>query len=299
MTPTPVYETDALLAQYLLFHYGRPDEVLPWPGGPRDALDYATRVVDEGRRLLAAADAWPSGGRALDVGAAVGGSSFALARTFDDVIGVDLSRRFIDAATTLARDGRLEKLLDIPWPHSPGRFYETITLLLGFRPARHEGKITGLAALGDPSVVGPYARTIFGLCDDRDDFYTHPDLHLWRWDYRKKKEGRPLPKGLRNYSREDIAAAWQTVLEESIVGLVKRYLDRYPDIRHVALAGGVYAVFFGDAFVTGQWWFVGADPSDPDDKGIPISSVLVFDIGVYLGVFGSILTLVLALEEEV
>lgn len=67
----------------------------------------------------------------------------------------------------------------------------------------------------------------------------------------------------------------------------------------IALAAGVFAAFFGDAFFTGQWWFAGADPTDPDDKGLPISTVLVFDIGVYLVVFGSILTLVLALEEEV
>ncbi len=64
----------------------------------------------------------------------------------------------------------------------------------------------------------------------------------------------------------------------------------------IALAAGVYAVFFGEAFFTGQWWFIGATE---DDKGLPISSVLVFDIGVYLVVLGSILTLVLALEEEV
>lgn len=67
----------------------------------------------------------------------------------------------------------------------------------------------------------------------------------------------------------------------------------------IALAAGVFAAFFGEAFFTGQWWFAGADPSIPDDKGLPISSVLVFDIGVYLVVFGAILTLVLALEEEV
>jgi len=67
----------------------------------------------------------------------------------------------------------------------------------------------------------------------------------------------------------------------------------------IALLAGVVAVFFGDAFFTGQWLFLGADPGNPDDKGLPLSTVLVFDIGVYLVVFGSILTLVLALEEEV
>lgn len=147
---------------------------------------------------------------------------------------------FINASSVyLGKNGRLEKILDIPWPHSPGRFYETITLLLGFRPARHEGKITGLAALGDPAVLGDYARELFHL-EDRDDVYLSPLIHLWRWDYRRRKEGRPLPRPLRNYSREDIAAAWQTALEETIVGLVRRFLERYPHIRHVALAGGVH-----------------------------------------------------------
>lgn len=64
----------------------------------------------------------------------------------------------------------------------------------------------------------------------------------------------------------------------------------------IALFAGVMALFGGDAFFTGQWLFVG---ETEDDKGLPLSSVLVFDIGVYLVVFGSILTLVLALEEEV
>jgi multicomponent Na+:H+ antiporter subunit B len=64
----------------------------------------------------------------------------------------------------------------------------------------------------------------------------------------------------------------------------------------IALASGVYAVFFGDAFFTGQWWFIG---NRETGDYVPISSVLFFDIGVYLVVFGSILTLVLALEEEV
>lgn len=64
----------------------------------------------------------------------------------------------------------------------------------------------------------------------------------------------------------------------------------------MALLAGLAAALFGDAFLTGQWLFLFAEG---DDKGIPLSTVLVFDIGVYLAVFGAILSLVLAMEEEV
>ncbi|WP_371156771.1 Na+/H+ antiporter subunit B [Jannaschia sp. 2305UL9-9] len=64
----------------------------------------------------------------------------------------------------------------------------------------------------------------------------------------------------------------------------------------IALIAGVSAFLFGDALFKGQWLFLGATETD---KGLPLSTVLVFDIGVYLVVLGSVLTLVLALEEEV
>ena len=64
----------------------------------------------------------------------------------------------------------------------------------------------------------------------------------------------------------------------------------------IALLAGVAAVLFGDAFFTGQWLFLGATE---DDKGLPLSTVLVFDVGVYLVVMGAILSLAFALEESV
>ena len=64
----------------------------------------------------------------------------------------------------------------------------------------------------------------------------------------------------------------------------------------IALLAGLFAAFFGDALFTGQWLFLGATETE---KGLPISTVLVFDIGVYLVVFGSVLTLVFAMEEEI
>ena len=92
-----IYESDRLLAEYLLFHYGTPEEVLPHADGPRDALGYPQRCVSE---CLDAARL-PPNARALDLGCAVGRSTFELARHCDEVVGVDFSRRFIEAAGTL------------------------------------------------------------------------------------------------------------------------------------------------------------------------------------------------------
>jgi SAM-dependent methyltransferase len=44
--------------------------------------------------------------RALDLGCAVGGSSFTLASVFEGVVGIDFSAAFIDAASHLANEGQ-------------------------------------------------------------------------------------------------------------------------------------------------------------------------------------------------
>lgn len=96
-----VYESDRLLAEYLLFHYGRPEEILPWRDGPHGALGFAQRVVSEMFAPL------PEEGRALDIGCAVGRSTFELARACGEVIGIDYSRRFIEAAEQLRAAGEI------------------------------------------------------------------------------------------------------------------------------------------------------------------------------------------------
>ena len=95
------YESDKLLAEYLLFHYGAHEEILPYPVGPVDALDFPVRCVMECLDLTRL----PAQARALDLGCAVGRSSFELGRWCSRVLGIDRSRRFIDAATTLAETG--------------------------------------------------------------------------------------------------------------------------------------------------------------------------------------------------
>ncbi len=98
-----VYESDKLLAQYLLFHYGSEEEILPESYGGAEALFYPVRCVTE----CVNAAALSPGARALDLGCAVGRSTFELARWCASAIGVDASQRFIGAAEAIRREGHL------------------------------------------------------------------------------------------------------------------------------------------------------------------------------------------------
>lgn len=98
-----IYETGRILREYLLFHYGGEGDTLPWSFGPRDALGFPRRCVAE----LLDASALPARARALDVGCAVGRSSFELARHCREVVGVDFSQAFVGAAEAIRRAGAL------------------------------------------------------------------------------------------------------------------------------------------------------------------------------------------------
>lgn len=103
-THAHIYETRRLLDEYLLFHYGTPAEVLPWERGPREALGFATRTVME----LIDLPRTPCEAVALDLGCAVGRSSFELANFGVSVLGIDYSQSFVDAAQALKEHGQME-----------------------------------------------------------------------------------------------------------------------------------------------------------------------------------------------
>ncbi|KNC75363.1 hypothetical protein SARC_12111 [Sphaeroforma arctica JP610] len=97
-----IYETNSLVNQYLVFHYGKPSEVCNHETGPKGALDFPVRVAAECWN----AEAGKSNcSRALDIGCAVGRSSFELARHFEDVVGIDFSQHFIDVANDIKEHG--------------------------------------------------------------------------------------------------------------------------------------------------------------------------------------------------
>ena len=92
-----IYETERLVDEYLLFHYGTEQDILGWSGGPADAVGFPDRVARHiGEEQV---------GRALDIGAAVGRSSYVLSEYAQEVVGIDFSHAFIQAAEALKADG--------------------------------------------------------------------------------------------------------------------------------------------------------------------------------------------------
>lgn len=98
-----IYESDKLLAEYLLFHYGTADEILPpgrrWPAGMLEALDFAIRTPGHFTPCQVR--------RGLDLGCAVGRSTFEMSRNCDEVLGIDFSHAFVRAAESIKDGGTI------------------------------------------------------------------------------------------------------------------------------------------------------------------------------------------------
>lgn len=154
---------------------------------------------------------------------------------------------------------------------SLGQFYAAITFYLGFRPNRHEGKVTGLAAHGDPNRFGPkFMENIVWNSDgtynfrvpreyrleslaELDDFLNRMPLTLKdRVVIHSQNDLNTLMYTSNWYSllaylqsiaspdeRADLAAGVQYLVEQVTVEFVRRHLPASPT--PVVLAGGVFS----------------------------------------------------------
>lgn len=125
------------------------------------------------------------------------------------------------------RDGKIERLHGLEYPHSLGTFYESVTSALGFKPSRHEGKIVGLAAYGDPEVIGDILRRRF--VQNNGGFRIVETNNI----YFARLLASEFPK-------IDVAAAYQRVLEEVAVAYVSKYVKK-TGLKNLVLSGGVVA----------------------------------------------------------
>jgi carbamoyltransferase len=108
--------------------------------------------------------------------------------------------------------------------------YAAATSACGFRPFRHEGKLTGLSARGEPKLADAFARHLWldknGLIES--DFKSWHELE------------RTVCGICRGHARETIAASIQKVTEDLISGAIRVWLAR-TGRRRLGLAGGLFA----------------------------------------------------------
>ena len=133
------------------------------------------------------------------------------------------------------QNGLVTTLSKTPLPHSAGVFYKLVTMVLGFNSRRHPGKITGLAAYGDPRKWLEKVRSL--MWESKGRLYLSPKAYTLQAEY---KRTRNLPKYFSGATREDLAAAFQQVLEESVVATVTKALEKTGPLP-VILSGGVCA----------------------------------------------------------
>ena len=133
----------------------------------------------------------------------------------------------LSGSVSVGRNGQIERLHGVEYPHSLGTFYESVTSALGFKPSRHEGKIVGLAAYGDPSILRDVLLARFDV--QPGDFRIRESNNL----YFSRMLAAQFPK-------IDVAAAYQHVLELVATGYVAHYVKQ-TRLRNLVLSGGVVA----------------------------------------------------------
>jgi carbamoyltransferase len=163
-------------------------------------------------------------------------SAFACA-PFEDALVVTADGRGDRKSITISTAGAAG-ITEQEWYSSIdslGHLYSQVTYVLGYRPNRHEGKITGLAGRGDPRVAKEFLRTLVDWEDDR--IVTRPGRLFTPTD---TVIPAPTLERMKAFSPEDLAAGVQSLLEELMCKLVASRLERFGQ-RNVALAGGVFA----------------------------------------------------------
>jgi carbamoyltransferase len=140
-------------------------------------------------------------------------------------------------------DGRtLERFIDIPHNQSPGTMYSALTYDLGFKRHRHEGKVTGLAAYGDPD---PSKLGLHELIR----YHSGKHRFISRAIARHQKDlNTPSPYFaplLKSHSKEDLAAVVQELFERETLAFIR---DAHQEAEkrgyafdRVCLAGGCFA----------------------------------------------------------
>jgi carbamoyltransferase len=152
---------------------------------------------------------------------------------FEDALVVTLDGGGDGASSQVyhARRGKLRLLNEVSSYDSLGNYYAYVTAVCGFKAQKHEGKITGLAAYGEPR----HLDLLDELIAYDDGGIRNVGKLVFRGALRAIEKRLPS-----DYRREDLAASIQVHSERIVTRYIGHWLRR-AGARDVALAGGVFA----------------------------------------------------------
>jgi len=132
------------------------------------------------------------------------------------------------------RNGQIKEVASSSFIDSLGYFYGSITKYLGFTPHKHEGKVLGLSGHGNPRKLKSFFKRMIGFDRKNKSFRGYMENGYYSPNF----DNPWLAQALKNYSREDIAAGAQAVLEAVVLKYVQELV---PQKTKLCLAGGIFA----------------------------------------------------------
>ncbi len=172
------------------------------------------------------------------------------------ILSVDGMGDFVSTMWGIGEGNRIRELGEINFPHSLGLFYTAVTQWLGFPKYGDEGKVMGLAPLGEPVHLDKMRKLVKVREDgtfelDLDYFVHHAEGATMTWNEAEPVLGtiysdsfvtlfgepRVQYAEITKY-HEDIAASLQAMLEEAEFALVRK-LQRDTAQTALCMAGGV------------------------------------------------------------
>ncbi len=164
------------------------------------------------------------------------------------IITADAVGEFDTTTIGVGKNNKIKLIKTLSYPHSLGLLYTTISTYLGFKANTGEGKVMGLAALGQPKYLDVFKK----LVNVKDDGSFQLNEKYFSFNSGSKMFTKNLEKLLgparkmgktheKNIEQKylDIASTLQTMIEEIILKIAK-HTYKETGLKKLCLAGGVF-----------------------------------------------------------
>lgn len=199
------------------------------------------------------------------------------------VVAIDGSGENHSAKYYLGKNGNLEYIDGILLNRdSLGLFYAAITELIGFKRLKDEGKVVGMAGHGGliPEIYDAFNEVIKidGLQTEISPFSDDSDLaggNVFLKTYQNFFKSMGSRYWKNHETIKNIAYTGQKVFEEKILKILNNLHQKYPHVKKVAMAGGIFANVKMNKLINELEWVDEVFIAPPmGDEGLALGCVL-------------------------